>query len=480
MVGPPFEWLNRASDEPKASGRRESSASHASKPYKMSDFFQTGAIATLHRLGGPNLANLDAELLEFSKESPIALVLPCHIREVGTAALKHIVRELRLVPYLRQIVVGIDGANGLRQWRKARHFFEQLPQKPVLLWNDGPRLQSLLRKLETHELEAGPSGKGRNVWLCLGYVLASEQARMLATHDCDILTYHREMLARLCYPVAHPALGFDFCKGYYARLSDRLNGRVMRLFVTPLIRALKSILGLHPFLVYMDTFRYPLSGEVALDTDLARRVRIPHDWALEVGMLAEVFRNTAPRAICQSELCENYDHKHQELSPRDPERGLNKMASDIVKSFFRRMAAEGIKLDVGVFDTLLSAYSRQAEDTLRFYAADAAINGLKYPRHEEENAVATFVRSIQTASEVYRKDPLATPLIPNWNRVESALPTFLDELRDAVRLDNDLLGASAARTGRFSTSPQPKSRSLKATSLSAALLEETGSPDSPI
>lgn len=425
----------------------------------MSDFFQTGAIATLHRLGPQNLARLESELQEYSKETPIALVLPCHIREVGSTALKGIVRELRHVRYIKQIVVGIDGATGLRQWKKARTFFSHLPQKPVLLWNDGPRIQSLFRKLEAHELEPGPTGKGRNVWTCMGYVLASEQARMMAMHDCDIRTYNREFLARLCYPVAHPSLGFDFCKGYYARVSDQLNGRVMRLFVTPLVRALKSIVGMHPYLVYMDSFRYPLSGEVALDTDLVRRVRIPHDWALEIGMLAEVFRNSAPRAICQSELCDNYDHKHQELSPRDPERGLNKMSSDIVNSLFRRMAAEGIKLDAGVFDTLLSAYSRQAEDTLRFYAAEAAVNSLHYPRHEEENAVATFVKSIRLASESYQKDPLASPQIPNWNRVESALPTFLDELREAVRLDNEL--PQAVRVATLSPLPLPLPRTAK-------------------
>lgn len=405
----------------------------------MSDFFQTGAIATLHRLGPTDLPRMEHELTEFGQETPIALVLPCHIREVGTKALKGIIRELRHVPYLSQIVVGIDGATSIRDWRKARHFFEQLPQKPVLLWNDGARMQGLFSKLEDAELSAGPCGKGRNVWICLGYVLASEKARMVALHDCDIVTYDRELLARLCYPVAHPALGFDFCKGYYARATDRLNGRVMRLFVTPLLRALKTILGPHPLLVYMDTFRYPLAGEMALDTDLVRRVRIPHDWALEVGMLAEVFRNTAPRAICQSELATNYDHKHQELSPRDPDKGLNKMACDIVKSLFRRMAAEGIKLDSGLFDTVLSTYARQAEDTLRFYAADAAINGLKYPRHEEENAVTTFVRSIRAATDAFQKDPLWSPLIPNWNRIESALPNFLDELREAVRRDNDLI-----------------------------------------
>lgn len=402
----------------------------------MSDFFQTGAIATLHRLGPPNLARLEHDLQEFSRETPIALVLPCHIRELGTKALKLIVRELKNVAYIKQIVVGIDGAN-LRSWKQARNFFAQLPQKPVLLWNDGPRIQQLYSQLDDAELSAGPRGKGRNVWTCLGYVLASEQSRMVAVHDCDILTYSRELLARLCYPVAHPSLGFDFCKGYYARVTDKLNGRVMRLLVTPMLRALKSILGQHPYLTYMDTFRYPLAGEFSMDMDLVRRVRIPYDWALEVGMLAEVFRNSSPRAICQSELCENYDHKHQELSARDPEKGLNKMAVDISRSFFRRMAAEGIKLDTGLFDTVLSAYMRQAEDTLRFYGAESALNGLKYPRHEEESAVTMFVRSIRIATKGYQDDPLNSPLISNWNRVESALPSFLDEMRDAVRMDNE-------------------------------------------
>jgi glucosyl-3-phosphoglycerate synthase len=246
------------------------------------------------------------------------------------------------------------------------------------------------------------------------------------------------LLARLCYPVADPALGFDFCKGYYARYTTQLNGRVMRLLVTPLLRSLISILGQHPYLVYMDTFRYPLAGEFCLDIDLVRRVRVPADWGLEVGLLADVFRNASPKSICQSELTETYDHKHQELSARDPDKGLNKMAIDIAKSIFRTMAAEGIKLDSGLFDTLLSAYVRQAEDTLRFYSADAVLNGLRYPRHDEESAVATFVRSISSAARTFQNDPLWTPLIPNWNRIQSALPDFFDDLNRAVKLDNEI------------------------------------------
>lgn len=401
----------------------------------MSDFFQTGAIATLHLLGKPEIRRLEAEVAEFAQETPIALVLPCHAKELGTRALKGIVRQLTQVPYLKQIIVGIDHAHA-RDWRRARRFFSVLPQKPTLLWLHGPRMQRLYKQLDEADLNVGPAGKGRNVWTCFGYVLASEQSQMVAVHDCDIVTYSRELLARLCYPVVHPRLGFDFCKGYYARYGTRLNGRVMRLMLTPLLRSLKSIVGQHPFLVYLDTFRYPLAGEFSLDLDLVRRNRIPADWGLEVGLLADVFRNSAAKSICQVELCDNYEHKHQELSVRDPEKGLNKMALDVAKSIFRTMAAEGIKLDNGLFTTLLSAYLRHAEDAIRHYSADAAVNGLEFDRHEEEVAVNMFVRSIRAAAEGFLQNPLGSPLIANWNRVQSALPNFLQELGDAVRADN--------------------------------------------
>ena len=95
----------------------------------MSDFFQTGAIATLHRLGRPDVERLEGELQMFAKETPIALVLPCHARELDTPALRAIVRELKNVTYLKQIIVGLDHATP-REWKEARRFFAQLPQKP--------------------------------------------------------------------------------------------------------------------------------------------------------------------------------------------------------------------------------------------------------------------------------------------------------------------------------------------------------------
>ena len=403
----------------------------------MSDFFQTGAIATLHRLGRPNVDQLERELETFAAETPIALVLPCHVRDLGSPALDGILRELRSVRYIRQIVVGIDGAETPAQWKRARKIFSVLPQKPVLLWQDGRRMARLLRTLEKSDFSAGLRGKGRNVWICFGYVLASEKARIVAVHDCDIVSYSRELLARLCYPLAHPNLGFDVCKGYYARVSDRLHGRVMRLLFTPLVRALKRIIGPHPLLVYLETFRYPLAGEVALHLDQVRRLRIPNDWALEIGILAEVYRNCASQAMCQAELCDNYDHKHQELSPRDPSRGLHKMVRDVTLAFLRRMGAEGVKIDAGLLDTLLVAYRQQAEESLRFYAADALINSLEYPRRDEELAVTTFVRAIQEAGRGFLADPLNSSLSPSWNRVQSALPGFFADFQKAVAADNE-------------------------------------------
>ncbi|MEK6575877.1 MAG: glycosyl transferase, partial [Chloroflexota bacterium] len=213
-------------------------------------------------------------------------------------------------------------------------------------------------------------------------------------------------------------------------------GRVTRLFVSPLVRTLQSLYGVLPFLRYLDSFRYPLAGEFAMQADLARVNRIPWDWGLEVGVLAEVYRNCSVKRICQVDISENYEHKHQELSPGDPSKGLMKMAVDIAKTLFRILASEGVAFDQGRIQTMLTPYVRTAEDTITRYHADAMINGLIFDRHEEETAVETFAQALKLASEEFFADPLGAPLIPNWARVSSALPGFLGSLQEAVDADN--------------------------------------------
>ena len=43
---------------------------------------------------------------------------------------------------------------------------------------------------------------------------------------------------------------------------------------------------------------------------------------------------------------------------------------------------------------------------------------------------------LRTAGLSFVRDPMGTPQIPNWNRVTSALPDFLQALREAVEADN--------------------------------------------
>lgn len=267
-------------------------------------------------------------------------------------------------------------------------------------------------------------------------MLARGQSEVIALHDCDIVTYSRELLARLCYPIANPNLNYVFCKGFYSRVTNKMNGRVTRLLVTPLIRSLQQLAGQHGFLAFLDSFRYSLAGEFSMSADLARINRIPSDWGLEVGSLAEVYRNYSPRRVCQVDIATTYEHKHQMLSADDAEQGLMKMAVDICKSIFRTLASDGVVFSEALFRSLIATYLRQAEDTLMKYEADAMINGLAFDRHEEAKAVEAFTRAIGMASQMFVENPLGTPLIPNWNRVSAAIPDIFEMLKLAVDEDN--------------------------------------------
>jgi len=304
----------------------------------MSDFFQNGEIATFHRLRHRDISELEAELEEATRHHPVSLVLPYIPVELKGRGLPRIVEELRHVRYLKNIIVTIGNANA-GEFMEAKKFFSVLPQKPKLIWCTGPRIEELYSLFSEHGINVGEDGKGRSAWTAYGYILAREDSDVIALHDCDIASYDRDLLARLCYPVANPTIDFEFCKGYYSRVTDRLHGRVTRIFVTPLIRALKATLGSNRFLDYLDSFRYILAGEFSMGTELARRIRIPGDWGIEVGVLAEVHRNCALRRICQADLADNYEHKHQSLTFEDPDKGLLKMGTDIAKCIFRTMAS---------------------------------------------------------------------------------------------------------------------------------------------
>ena len=401
----------------------------------MSDLYQTGIISTLHRFHTRNLEQLESDLEQLSEERPISLILPALYSELEGKALKRIVEKLKKVRYLHQIVVSLSDADN-NDPQHARDFFSVLPQKVRIIRNRSDRIEELFQLLSDHNLIVGPDGKGRAVWIAIGYVLAEGRSYMIALHDCDIINYEREMLARLCYPIVNPELNYEFCKGYYTRVSDQIYGRVTRLFVTPLVRAMEKMIGYTPLLIFLDSFRYPLAGEFSMTCELARINRIPGDWGLDFGVLAEVFRNSSAKRVCQVDLVDSYEHKHQPLSESNPEGGLFKMSIDITRVFFRALAAEGVVFSNTFLKTLLTTYLRTAQDTVMKFRDDAAINNLAFDARQESLAVKTFSEGLRLGANSFLEDPLGRPEIPNWNRVYSAIPDFFKMLQNTVEEDN--------------------------------------------
>ena len=403
----------------------------------MSEFSQNGVVATLHDFSNRDLKDLERDLKKFSKDRKMELILPCLYSELEGNALPNIVSEISKTNYLNHIIIGLDRANE-EQAKKAWNFFKKLNCPFTILWNDGPNLLKLDKELKNYNLSPQELGKGRNVWYCLGMAIARGEARSIAFHDCDILTFDRRLLAKLFYPVVNPLFNFEFCKGYYPRVAEgKMNGRVSRLLVTPLLTAMEKTVGHNDYLDYMKAFKYPLAGEFSFRRNLMADMRIPCDWGIEIGILSEMYRNQASNRICQVDLADTYDHKHQDLSIDDQTKGLSKMSIDIIKTLIKKLATQGNSFSLETFRSIKATYYRTALDMIDIYRSDALMNGLKYDSHMEEKAVELFALNIMKAGESFFENPMDTPFIPTWSRVNSAIPNFMHRLKQKVELDNE-------------------------------------------
>jgi glucosyl-3-phosphoglycerate synthase len=233
---------------------------------------------------------------------------------------------------------------------------------------------------------------------------------------------------KLLYPIIEPKLDFFFSKGYYARISlenRKLYGRINRIFIGPLLEVLQEKLRYSRFLTYLQSFSYLLAGEVAIYSDLATHIRIPNDWGLELGLLAELYRNASYRRICEVDLG-IYDHKHKEVSAD----ALLKTAEDSFVTLLRTLTEmENIEVSESFLVSLQVAYRRLAQDKIRQYHADAICNNLDFNRHEEEVDVDLLCNVILSGGRKYLGNPMKAQL-PDWLRAISAMPDIRERLRE--------------------------------------------------
>lgn len=419
----------------------------------MGEFHQEGSITTIHgfyELFDPDeyLARLEKKLMDFSRHMDIGLLLPSLYGEIHVPkVLENIIHQINQVDYLRSVVVALGGAKKRKEFDEAKAYFSRLKKKDrevKVVWVEGPRIQRIFRKLQDQKIQIGVPGKGQSVWISLGYLFGREVCDVIALHDCDIVTYDRLLLGRLIAPTANPNNDFEFCKGYYARVSPtemEMKGRTTRLFVSPFVDALIQIMHtrghhkLEEFFRYHRSFRYPLAGEFSFLTRLGQALNIAYDWGLEVSTLSEVHERLMPKKIAQIDLCRNYEHKHQHLSEKNPDAGLHRMVVDITKFFLNYIRANGMSIDDGFIDMLQRTYYSTALSFVKSYADDAESNDLAYDRHQEELTVTYFRDFIGTAWEQGRGETGGTQ-ISSWNRVIYSVPDIYSDLIKAVEQDN--------------------------------------------
>ena len=419
----------------------------------MSDFHQDGIITTLHDLHdcferqAYQLA-LEKRLMAYAGRMRICLLLPClHSEMRNEQVLGNILSEIQGAAYIHLVIVALGGAKDATQFQEAKEYFERLrtPGRDVkVVWVDGPRIQELFHEIAVREIPVGVQGKGQSVWISLGYVFARDDCEVIALHDCDIVTYNRILLGRLIEPTANPNNDFEFCKGFYARISPKekaMKGRVTRIFVMPFVDALKTIMHergnheLERFFDYHRSFKYPLAGEFSFSARVARGMDFAYDWGLEVATLSQAYHRVIARKIAQIDLIPNYEHKHQDLSPEDAQKGLHRMVVDIAKFYLTYMRSHGFPLHDAFVDMLLHTYYNNALKFIKSFSDDAEVNELVFDRHQEELSARYFRGFLWTAWE-QSKGPHESTLIPSWNRVIFSYPEIYSRILSAVEADN--------------------------------------------
>ncbi|MDK2947791.1 MAG: glucosyl-3-phosphoglycerate synthase [Methanolobus sp.] len=397
------------------------------------DFYQE-KITTIHDFSTDDGAVV-SHLIELSKTRPAALIIPMLYKEIKSPCLAKIREELNKCEFINEVVISL-AADSREEYEHVVRFFRELKLDHIVVWCNGPNVTRIVEEMKEKDLDITQfKGKGKDVWIAIG--VASLNSYAIALHDADIITYSRDFPAKLLYPILNPKLNFLFNKGFYARINKEkktMHGRVFRLFVRPFMAALQRDVKYESYVLdYISAFRYTLAGEFALTSDIALHLRFPPDWGLEIGLLAEVYRNSSLKRTCQTDLG-FYDHKHKDTGENITE-GLCKMVNDIVLTFLR-IANEttSVHISQSFIQGLYVKYIRFAQDLIRQHHADAICNNLKYDRHVEERYVEVFSKILLKTGNSYLETPLSIQM-PDWKRALSAVPDLRELLRDAALQD---------------------------------------------
>ncbi|HEY1085084.1 MAG TPA: hypothetical protein VGE29_22675 [Prosthecobacter sp.] len=402
----------------------------------MADFYQHARLPTLHHLATPDTTVRDSELAGLTQNRPVALLLPALYAETQRPALPAILEQVSQVPYVQEVVLSMNGMDESQVPSALALCRESAGDKKIhVLWNDGPALQAAHHRLAEGGWNGTCSGKGANIWMGLAYLKALGHQGIVISHDTDILNYSPSLLAKLCFPVAHPRLGYRFAKGYYSRVADRLYGRVTRLLIFPLIQSFQDVLGSRPLLEHLESFRYPLSGEFAGDLNTLAEFDLPSAWGLEIAMLCEAHRHLTPAEQCQVDLGFHFEHRHRQLLTPGLEQGLVAAAADVVRCLTCKILRDAeVPAPGPLLREVLGKYSsRRAREWMDRYEHVALLNGLKFDPAEESLAIQAFTEALEELVNKADISGLEMPgMRPSPALALKSLPGFGEQITGAV------------------------------------------------
>jgi glucosyl-3-phosphoglycerate synthase len=99
----------------------------------MGDFYQNSCVTTFHNFKHRPIADMEQELVQCNNLHPISLIIPMPGSDLARPALKNMVQVIKEIPYLNQVVVGLEAANAA-DFNQAREIFSELPTRQIFSW----------------------------------------------------------------------------------------------------------------------------------------------------------------------------------------------------------------------------------------------------------------------------------------------------------------------------------------------------------
>ena len=287
-----------------------------------------------------------------------------------------------------------------------------------------PQINDVVKRLEIPH-QGLVDGKGAALWLATGMASGS----LIGYLDSDIRNFRRWQAAALIKPILETwnssNSSIEYSKAFYTRLKVNLDypergfytlgGRVTRLFVIPLFRALSK----QGILTGLDKLKYPLSGEFAASKKFVESLEFPVNYAFEIGALIQIWRKGLLDRISQVDL-----HFFQHFPQSD------KSVREMVKQIIELLTYE-LRDIIDLKEEIVDAYANEAMKEIKnshdiYEKAEIRLATEQEVKRDffkdidgDKRRVAAYAECFKNAiGDSEKGKEIGYEALPSWNQIE--------------------------------------------------------------